>query len=422
MATTLTDTTFSSTYKDDFADSAGFHRILFNSGKALQARELTQLQTILQRQIQRFGDNIFKEGAVVKPGGPNLNQKYEFIKLDTTTNTLPADTSTLIGTTITGVTSSIQAKILQVVEATGSDPATLYVQYINTSSGTSGTNTIRMTAGENLSGSTTLTVQTTNTTANPAVGVGILATLLSGIYYARGNFVFTDDQSKIISKYSDNVDTNIGFKVVEDVVTASDNSSLYDNQGAVPNVAAPGADRFRITLTIAEESDIDSDENFIHVATVKEGSIYSAVSINDAYNIPNDVVAKRIFENSGDYIVKPYTIDFSLDSQNTHLLLNVSAGTAVVDGYRADRSFPSTLRVDKPTQTITLNNDVIGVNYGNSVVVSPETDSATHGLPNINVFEKLTLKDGLDFTGSDLGTVRVKAINEDGANLSLIHI
>ena len=158
------------------------------------------------------------------------------------------------------------------------------------------------------------------------------ATLKSGIYYARGHFVFTDDQSKIISKYSDNVDTNIGFKVVEDVVTASDNSSLYDNQGAVPNVAAPGADRFRITLTIAEESDIDSDENFIHVATVKEGSIYSAVSINDAYNIPNDVVAKRIFENSGDYIVKPYTIDFSLDSQNTHLLLNVSAGTAVVDG------------------------------------------------------------------------------------------
>tara|TARA_B100000123_G_scaffold960_1_gene728 strand:+ start:1407 stop:5153 length:3747 start_codon:yes stop_codon:yes gene_type:complete len=417
MATTLTDTTFSSTYKDDFADSAGFHRILFNSGKALQARELTQLQTILQKQIQRFGDNIFKEGAVVKPGGPNLNQKYEFIKLDTTTNTLPTDTSTLIGTTITGVTSSIQAKILQVVEATGSDPATLYVQYINTSSGTSGTNTIRMTAGENLSGSTTLTVQTTNTTANPAVGVGILATLLSGVYYARGNFVFTDDQSKIISKYSDNVDTNIGFKVVEDVVTASDNSSLYDNQGAVPNVAAPGADRFRITLTIAEESDIDSDENFIHVATVKEGSIYNAVTVNDAYNIPNDVVAKRIFENSGDYIVKPYTIDFSLDSQNTHLLLNVSAGTAVVDGYRADRSFPSTLRVDKPTQTITINNDVIGVNYGNSVVVSPETDSATHGLPNINVFEKLTLKDGLDFTGSDLGTVRVKAINEDGANL-----
>ena len=51
MATTLTNTTFSTTYKDDFLDSDNYHRILFNSGKALQARELTQIQTFLQNQI-----------------------------------------------------------------------------------------------------------------------------------------------------------------------------------------------------------------------------------------------------------------------------------------------------------------------------------------------------------------------------------
>ena len=45
MVSTLTNQTFSTTYKDDFSDSAGFHKILFNSGKALQARELNQLQT-----------------------------------------------------------------------------------------------------------------------------------------------------------------------------------------------------------------------------------------------------------------------------------------------------------------------------------------------------------------------------------------
>ena len=33
--------TFKNVYKDDFADSAGYHRILFNSGRPLQARELT---------------------------------------------------------------------------------------------------------------------------------------------------------------------------------------------------------------------------------------------------------------------------------------------------------------------------------------------------------------------------------------------
>ena len=207
MATTLTKTVFNSTFKDDFADSAGFHRILFNSGKALQARELTQLQTILQNQIQRFGDNIFKEGAVVKPGGANINPKYEFVKLDTTTNTLPTDASSITtpagnANLFLGATSNIQVKVLQVVTATGSDPDTLYVQYMNTVA-TSGTTTPRLTAGENITnGSVTLTVQATNTTANPATGVGILATLASGIYYARGHFVFTEDQSKIISNLS----------------------------------------------------------------------------------------------------------------------------------------------------------------------------------------------------------------------------
>ena len=136
MATTFTETSLSTTYKDDFRDSDNFHRILFNTGVGLQARELTQLQTILQNQIERFGNNVFKEGAVVKPGGVNVNPQYEFIKLDTTdpSHVLPTDITTLVGKTVTGQTSSIVATILEVVAAVGSDPATLYVKYTNTSS------------------------------------------------------------------------------------------------------------------------------------------------------------------------------------------------------------------------------------------------------------------------------------------------
>ncbi len=420
MATTLSKAIFTDTFKDDFSDSSGFHKILFNSGKAVQARELTQLQTILQEQIARFGNNIFKEGAVVKPGGATINQKYEFIKLNTTTNALPTDTSVLIGTSFTGQTSGVIVKVLEVVAATGSDPATLYVQYTNTSAGSSGTNTIRMTAGEDVNnGSITLTVQTTNTLTNPATGVGILITLLSGIYYARGHFVFTEDQSKIISKYSDIVDTNVGFKAVESVVTSIDDNSLFDNQGASPNLTAPGADRYKIELTIVEDGDVDSDENFIHIATVKEGVIYSAVDERNSYDIPNKVIARRIHENSGDYFVKPFTAKFNLDSATTHLNLEVSPGTAVVDGFRAARTFPTTLRIEKSTDTISINNDVVGTDFGNYVFVDNGTfgDSASFGIPNINVFEKLDLKDGLDYTGNTIGSARVKAINEDGTKL-----
>ena len=55
MATRFTENLFSTTYKDDYRDSDNYYRILFNSGKALQARELTQSQTIIQKEIERFG-------------------------------------------------------------------------------------------------------------------------------------------------------------------------------------------------------------------------------------------------------------------------------------------------------------------------------------------------------------------------------
>ena len=64
MATTVNENTFLSVYKDDYRDSDHYHRILFNNGRALQARELTQSQTIIQKEIERMAKFIFKEGGL----------------------------------------------------------------------------------------------------------------------------------------------------------------------------------------------------------------------------------------------------------------------------------------------------------------------------------------------------------------------
>ena len=53
-------------YFDDFDEDKKFHRVLFRPSVPVQARELTQLQTILQNQVERFGDHVFKEGTIVK--------------------------------------------------------------------------------------------------------------------------------------------------------------------------------------------------------------------------------------------------------------------------------------------------------------------------------------------------------------------
>lgn len=414
MATNITNTTFSNTYKDDFTDSDNYHRILFNSGRILQARELTQAQTILQKQIQRFGNNIFQEGAIVKAGGFIVNNAYEFIKLDTSSNDLPTDTSTLLGTTFSSQDgNNIKAEVIEVVAASGSDPATLYVRYTYTKDATAGATTIRMPSGVNINnGTVTLTTASSN-----ASGTGIRASVRSGIFYVKGHFVFTEDQSIIVSKYSDNYTGDVGFKVIEDVVTTVDDTGLFDNQGETANISAPGADRYRIRLELIRREDITGNENFVFVGEVFQGSVGRYVGETNAYNVPTQVTAERIKENSGDYLVKPFRIKFEDDSADTHLLLKISDGIAVVDGYRVSRN-PSQIRLAKSTTSTTNTNSIVVASFGNYVKVSGVAGN-TNGLPNLGTLEELDIQDSADFYGGStakLGTARVRGISEDGSD------
>ena len=413
MATTYTDTLFDTKYRDDYSDSAGFYRILYNSGKVLQARELTQMQTIINKQIERFGNNIFKEGAVVKPGGLSIDTGYEFVKLDVTSTSTAAN----VGDILTGATSGVKAEVLEVVAASGSDPATFYLRYVNTSSAASSATTPRFQAGESLGAGRI--VQITNTSVNPAIGKGTRATVGESVYFTQGFFVYAESQTTIVSKYSDIPDAELGFKILQDVVSVDDDMSLYDNQGAVPNTTAPGADRYRIRLVLTTKANLTAAENFIHVATIKNGAIFTAVSAqtNLQYNIPRDMVATRIRENSGDYIVKPFRIDFEADSQNTHLLLKASDGIVVVDGYRAARFSPTDLRIKKATETLEIEGEFIPVDYGNYLDVL--ADSAIGG-PDIKTFAVQDIMNQKDFYGgasAKIGEVRVRAVHENGANL-----
>jgi|TARA_R100000030_G_scaffold50023_2_gene37759 hypothetical protein len=424
MATTLSSTLIPSKYKDDFRDSDGYYRILFNSGRVLQARELTQIQTILQEQIKRFGGNVFQEGGVVKPGTTQINTAYEFVKLNTTSLALPTTTSTLLGTTFTGSTSGVTARVIEVVNATGSDPATLYVAYTNAPAAQAGLNAVRFTAGENITnGSTTLAVQTTNTDANPATGRGTRFSVDSGLYFVKGFFVFTLPQAVIVSKYSDSPTETVGFKIIEDVVGVDDDADLYDNQGSVPNTSAPGADRFRITLTLTNETDLEASDNFVPLVNINEGIVVSTRNQTNSYNVVRDFVANRIKENSGDYLVKPFRLRFELDSDKDNLLMKLSDGIAVVDGYRSRVLAPFTTRITKPSSTVEIENEVTPAGYGNFVTVNVDSNGAaaglsgnTKGLPDIDRFQKLALMNGADFGGDSIGTCRVKAVHREASN------
>ena len=126
-------------YFDDFDEAKKFLRILFRPGYAVQTRELTQLQTILQNQITRFGNHVFEEGAMVIPGQVSFDKTIGYVKLNNlngSSQQISTFLSEFEGTNITGQTSGVRAQVIKAVAATGGDPHTLYVKYLD-----SGTNT-----------------------------------------------------------------------------------------------------------------------------------------------------------------------------------------------------------------------------------------------------------------------------------------
>ena len=163
----------------------------------------------------------------------------------------------MVGLEFTGATSSVKARILRVEDASGSDPLTLYVQYTDTNDKciSGGSEPVRFSAGETInSGGKHFTVQSTNTVANPATGQGTILHVSGGDFFVRGHFVFASQQSLVISKYTSTGTATVGFTIAESIVTSSEDTSLFDNQGATPNTASPGADRYRIRLTLAKQS------------------------------------------------------------------------------------------------------------------------------------------------------------------------
>ena len=49
-------------YWDDYSVNKSYYRVLFKPSVAVQARELTQAQSMLQNQIEQFGNYSFNSG------------------------------------------------------------------------------------------------------------------------------------------------------------------------------------------------------------------------------------------------------------------------------------------------------------------------------------------------------------------------
>ena len=190
-------------YYDDYDSSDNFQQILARPGYAVQARELTQMQSILKNHIERLGDVVLREGTVVIPGQIRTMDNFHYLKLDNTYGGETTDVTQYLDKTITGTTSGVQAVVVETAVATATDQATLFLRYTKsgTDKSTDATESATVfTAGETLSSSSGVTHGSTSYSINAVsaqvystspTGTGNAGQITAGVYYLRGGFVLS---------------------------------------------------------------------------------------------------------------------------------------------------------------------------------------------------------------------------------------
>jgi hypothetical protein len=413
-----------SPYYDDFTESKKFHRILFRPAFAVQARELTQSQTQLQNQIERVSDHIFDKGAMVIPGEIGYDLDYYAVKLTSLGfgNTLAQFTN---GTILTGGTSGVTAEVVNTVATDGTDPDTLYVKYRD--SGTSKTAT-SFSDGETLTGTNSDSISLSCVVDTTATGCA--AEVQEGVYYINGFHVQVTNQTLILDKYTNTPSYRVGLTVTETFVTPNDDASLTDNAAGSSNANAPGAHRFKIDLTLAKKTLTSTeDSNFVELLRLSNGILQNRVRTTE-YAVLEETFARRTYDESGDYTVRPFDIDVREHLKNaassdpdivrgiytsanggdeTKLAVGISPGKAYVKGYEIEKLATSYVEVDKARDFDTQNAFQTRFDVGNFVNVTniygqPDTtfvSGETEAFKRINFYKEATSVRGTENVSSE---------------------
>ena len=187
-----------SPYYDDYDSEKNFHKVLYKPGFPVQARELSTQQSILQNQIESFGDHVFKEGSVVIPGGIGFDNQFNAVKLNNTNFNVDISVyiKDFIGKRIIGSESGIEAivKFVSLPDGVNVDYVTLYVNYVSADSNSVITT---FSDGESLSsnedviyGNTTINANTpfASLISTEATAVGSAAFISKGVYFCKRIF------------------------------------------------------------------------------------------------------------------------------------------------------------------------------------------------------------------------------------------
>ncbi len=426
-----------SPYFDDFDTGKNFYRILFRPGYSIQARELTQLQSMLQDQVEQVGNSMFKQGQMVIPGEVSYSNTYDYVKLSSVSqvaqnvngeiNFVKYNISQLVGKILVGQTSGVKAFVDNHALETTTDADTIFVKYV--SSGSDNTD-VRFRQGESLKLETPTTdndptlvvgtdgIKPADTTA---MGFGSAVNVQKGIYFINGHFVQNESQTLILEKYSAISSYKIGWDITESIVTPEDDPSLKDNAQGYSNYSAPGAHRLKITLNLQKFAvDAPSNKNFVQLVFLEEGKIQRQITQTSPSQI-EEILARRTYDESGDYIVKNFIADlkeyYNADGSGYYdvnsstglvnglselaadgkFIVGIGPGKAYVRGYEVESTDTKYLELDKAKDTQSRENTrlystplpTVGIRgVHGSVPISATSDGESTPFKKANFYRK----------------------------------
>ena len=283
-----------SPYFDDYLESKQFYRILFKPSTAVQARELSQIQSILQKQIERFGSHVFKDGSPVHSADVNIITEANVVRLrNAYSNNNVVDVNAIKNYSnnvfVKSQTTGLEAKLIHVEEGSQAEaPSTkrLYVLYRNTdktqTKTTSGT--LSVTSGSN-------TVTGTSTIFN-SYAVGDVVTLFETP--TRGKVTF----NAVIRSIANNTSMDLSRKV------NFSNTSIADTN----YVIASDITKFGIVGTAASPEVLDVfSESIRNTQSNTVNTTITSNTFNVSYTIANTQNLSVFVNGSLQKLTEDYT-------------------------------------------------------------------------------------------------------------------
>ena len=447
-----------SPYFDDFDKDKNFYRVLFRPGYPIQARELTTMQSILQNQLESIGQHFFKEGAMVIPGQVGYDLQVQAIILQQSFLGVDVETyrTQLHGQIIEGITTGIKAKVLYSIPASESTRGyvTLYVKYIESGDTVSDTTIKGFQPNEQLLAENEITFGTTLIEVGSPFGqllpveataVASVAYINQGVYFIRGHFVDIPSSYLILDQYTNSPSYRVGLEVSESIVTPEDDPTLNDNAAGTSNYSAPGGHRFRIKTSLVKKAINDTtDKNFIELLRLNNSKVEEFVT-STAYSELEKSLARRTYEESGDYVIDTFTItprenlddgfnngvyrpgettdDGNLASDDL-VSFEISPGRAYVKGYRTEFLVPEFVDAPKPRDFECVQNGILAFRLGQFLKVYdvygwPDLtgEGVQEAYQTLELYDDWTLNNTSSTVGRMIGRARTIQLQLDNNNM-----